>query len=439
MIGMRILHQGLGSGVIRRERWGGMQYFVEFDSGIALWINRAYLRFIEPLKEREWIKVRPVRCGDLVARKQIEAFRFGIVPHFAIHDFTFGRDKELRVIKEEMERFEREGGGVLIVEGDYGSGKTHLLDYISVSFLKEGYGVARIEFDPFDVSPSRPKHVYREIVHSLRYIDGESEFGFRDLLLKARELRLYPPHLFYTKAIDLLKRDETKSMVFDWIEGEAMGREHLDFNRYWKVPVLLDHSPAVDIYCYLLSGLSWIMKEIRGKGLVIIMDECETLFHMWYREELGFFLYKGLMSLAKNDEVLTRCELQRGDEGVLGVGIVDRYGFVHSAVRPMPYAYKIPTNISLIMAFTPSSSPYYGRILDLSEKKVIRLSKLKRKEIESMLHRLTKIYEDAFPPFKLRPKEMERITREVTIEDYPVRHLLRRYVEEMDLLRHYDR
>jgi hypothetical protein len=434
----RVLHQGLGFGVIKRERWGGMQYLVEFDNGMRLWVNRTYLSFIEPIK-REGIRARPVKGGDFAARKQIEAFRFGIVPHFAIHDFTFGRDEELREIEEEKRRFEMEGGGVLIIEGEYGSGKTHLLDYISVSFLKEGYGVARIELDPFDVSPCRPKHVYREIVHSLRYIKGEVEFGFRDLLHEMTNLRLDPPHLFYTKALDLLKKGVAPSMVFDWIEGEAMGREYLNFNRYWNLPVLLDHSPAVDIYCYLLSGISYMMRQIGLKGFVIIIDEGETLFHIWFREELGFFFYKGLMRLATNDEALVRCELEGEREKVLGVGMVDRSGLIHSAVRPMPYAYSIPTYIFLIMALTPSSSTYYDRVLDLGAHRMIRLSRLKREDIAHMFERLVKIYEDAFPPFRLQPKERDGIIRRLVLEDESVRHLLRRHVEEMDLLRHYGR
>jgi chromosomal replication initiation ATPase DnaA len=100
----------------------------------------------------------------------IEAFRLGIVPHQDVESFTFGREKPIAVLDEALANLARGQGDVFMVEGDYGSGKTHLLEYVHHRALASGMATSLVQFDPAEVSPHRPKRVYREIVHNLRYI-----------------------------------------------------------------------------------------------------------------------------------------------------------------------------------------------------------------------------------------------------------------------------
>ncbi len=441
MIGSRVYHKGLGEGRVLDTRWRGMHLLVEFENQLCLWMNREALKFITPVKKKPPPKLRhiPAKGGDFQSRRMIEAFRLGIVPSFAIDDFTFGRKRELEKVEETFESFALKGGEVLAIEGEYGSGKTHILDYIFTWALREGYAVGRVELDRFDVTPYRPKHIYRELVRTLRFLRGNREMNFQEILREAKGIELPSPHLFLSKALWLLSQDEDPPPIWNWIGGEKIGRDYLNYLRYWKLPVLLDHTPAVDIYCYLLSGLGYIIKRLGGKGLVLIIDEAETLFHLWWSfyQRIGLYLFKGLVGTALNLPQLTRVEKKRRrEEYGLGVGWVDGEDFIHSGIRPLPYIYQIPSHILLILAFTPSSSPYYEGLQDLiHQRRIVSLSPLSPFDYSLMLDRLIELYRQAFPSFPAHGGVRSLLAR--NLNDRRVRIFLREAVETMDQFRHY--
>ncbi len=443
MIGAMVYHQGLGKGRVVDTRWRGMHLLVEFENGLSLWVNREVLKLLTPVKEkpRPQPKLRhtPTKGGDFQSRRMIEAFRLGVVPSFAINDFTFGRKKELEEIERTFESFPRKGGEVLAIEGEYGSGKTHLLDYIFTWALGQGYAVGRAELDRFDVTPYRPKHIYRELMRTLRFTLWNKELSFPEILREAKEVNLPTSHLYLSKALWLLSQDEDPPALWSWIGGEEVGREYLDYLKYWKLPVLLDHTPAVDVYCYLLSGLGYLIKALGGKGLVLIIDEAETLFHLWWTpyQRIGLYLFKGLVGTALNLPQLTQVEKGKRQRDVsLSVGWVDSQGYIHSGIRPLPYLYHPPSHIFLILALTPSGSSYYEELRAIiPPQRLLSLSPLSSSDYFQMAERLIELYSHAFPSFQPGGEVKSILTR--NLREKRVRMFIREAVERMDHIRYY--
>ncbi len=211
----------------------------------------------------------------------------------------------------------------------------------------------------------------------------------------------------------------------------------------WKLPVLLDHTPASDIYCNLLSSYSYFLKELGYKGLILILDEVETLFPIWFfgKKELGFNFYKGLISVAKNNDKCLKLDVGKFKRfDLAGVGKIDEDGFVHSGVRPLPYLYSKPSDLYLVLSLTPSPSYYYKKIKELiTEEEIIKLSKIPEKDYQEMFEKVIKIYQKAYPNLKFDSEIKNKIFDELKDRmDNGIRIFLRSVVERLDIFRYYN-
>ncbi|MBO3757598.1 MAG: DUF2791 family P-loop domain-containing protein, partial [Candidatus Brockarchaeota archaeon] len=113
---------------------------------------------------------------QLEARKIIEALRLGIVPQKYVEEFTFGREKEIKQIKSWLSN---EDESSLILVGEYGVGKTHILEYLYSYLLKDNWAVSIVNLDPNELPFHKPKRVYEAIISSFRF--GKNR-NFRDFL-----------------------------------------------------------------------------------------------------------------------------------------------------------------------------------------------------------------------------------------------------------------
>jgi hypothetical protein len=127
-----------------------------------------------------------VAVSERDAALTLEAMRLGVVPSADLSAYTVGRERELGTVDEDLARVAAEGGAVRGFLGDYGAGKTHLLELIRARALAKGFLVAEATLDPSETSPSHPKRVYRALVRSLVYPDRPHEegLGLRPLLEK---------------------------------------------------------------------------------------------------------------------------------------------------------------------------------------------------------------------------------------------------------------
>jgi hypothetical protein len=389
-----VAHPVFGEGIIVAERWDKAELQVKFRSGLCLWL---------PAKWLKQISVTSMTLDQISSKRLLEAFRLGVVPHQDIELFTFGRAYEINAFEQALQNLSKGKGGVFLIQGGYGSGKTHLLEYTRHLSLKHGFVTAYCELSPQETPLHRPKRIYRELVYSLRYIKDNCEYNFRDLLKMVSDINI-KDHCFLTPVLKKLKHldngDLMSEVFWQWIEGESTKNYATDPNAPFRVrgsstiPALYDYSTATDFYSYILTGLSHLIHKSNMGGLVIILDEVETVTRIWdyknYSRGLSFL--EGLILAALDNK-----ELRKIDNRL-----------VHNKVRPTPYVYPDP-HLLIILAMTPIHGlrGIEGIIKNIQEKHYLR--RFSRPELEVIFENLVDVYECAYPGFKLEIARRETV------------------------------
>ncbi|OYD13784.1 hypothetical protein CH333_10000 [candidate division WOR-3 bacterium JGI_Cruoil_03_44_89] len=439
-----VTHPFFGRGEVLGERWNGQELLVNFRIGITVWIPVSRLSMERRGAINPPIVKSPPRIGDYEKREMLESFKLGIVPHGSVLNFTYGREEEIEYAKNALLRAGEDGGGCVIVEGEYGAGKTHFLDYIYFYALNMGFAVCKVALDPFDVTPYKPKRVYRELISSFLYRDGR-EKGFRDFVSWVIGSGILKDNRFFSpfEGVDVV--DEG---LWDWIEGEAKPRWWLSRHKKTRgLPLLPPFSTAADNYCYILSSLGWALRKLGKKGLVILVDEAETLFHMWWRTvsvEKGINLLRGLAHTALNrlpDNIQGKI-LRDERMGALVEDLGD-VRIIHRGIGSCmtPYMYRKPSGLFLVLAFTPTvASIYSDDILELLDRGVgfIPLKRLPKSAYVEMFHELVDVYRASFPAVTVTEKRVEEL-REILLpfSERGVRAFLKATVDALDIIRHY--
>lgn len=78
------------------------------------------------------------------AQKAIDSLRIGIPPDGYVRHFTVGRETEINQL---LERLSTPQNGALLLQANYGSGKSHLLRFLREVALEEGYAVSSVTLD----------------------------------------------------------------------------------------------------------------------------------------------------------------------------------------------------------------------------------------------------------------------------------------------------
>lgn len=413
-----VAHNIFGEGVIIERRWDDAQARVQFRSGLTLWLPAKWLK---PLSVTE------KEIDRVAAKRMLEAFRLGIVPHQDVEYFTFGRGYEIDALEQGLQRLRDGTGDAYVIQGTYGSGKSHLLEYVRHRALKLGLATSCAALHIQETPPHRPKKIYHDLVYGLRYIARDAEYGFRDLLIDAAERLEIDDHCFFTPVLKRVREldagDLRQEVFWQWIEGESTKEYATDKTSPYRIrggheiPALYDFSTAADFYNYILSGLSAICHRLGLGGLVIILDEFETLAHVWesalYRRGSDFL--EGLIRVALNDAEMKK---------------IDRR-LTHNQVRPTPYSYR-ESRILLVLATTPSENT---PITDLCDKKIF-LRKLSRPELELIFDNLVKLYQCAYPGFAPESGPRENVlTAALNRNREELREFIKFTVDALDWMR----
>ncbi|NLA38441.1 MAG: DUF2791 family P-loop domain-containing protein [Methanomicrobiales archaeon] len=356
------------------------------------------------------------------ARAIIEALRQGGVPREKVEHFTAGRDGELEEIREWL----GSGDGCLRIDGDYGVGKSHLLELTASHALHDGWAVARVEIDPNETPFHRPKRLYQSIIQSLEYRSGDQIRTFSDLMTfvagSSGDMQAVEAHPYFGAFIRYWKADSDNEELWDWIRGDSD-----PYQSY--LPRLLDFQLAANICCNLLSGLGWIAKNVLGlRGLLILIDEAESIdksFYTNYQHRMALNTLKGLIFTANSEKSLIEEAIKRQ----IGGGCLGRYSDLrYPGYRQyqFPYIWKEETGMKIVFAFVPEffeslayDSDAYLAITGMPSLKIEPLS---RTEHARLFRRIVDIYREAynFEPqriaLKLLPKEKTRFFLKATVE-----------------------
>jgi hypothetical protein len=389
-----VAHPIFGEGYVVASRWDGAEVQVQFRSGLCLWL---------PAKWLKMIRAPRTQLDQISSKRLLEAFRLGVVPHQDIESFTFGRGYEINELETLLNALGTGKGDVCLIEGAYGSGKTHLLEYMRHLSLKRGFVTAYCELSGQETPLHRPKRVYRELVYNLRFIKDDCEYHYRDLLRLLSSVEI-GDHCFFTpvfKTLRHIEEGELMSEVFwQWIEGESTKNYATDTHAPYrvpggqKIPALYDFSTAADFYTYIFTGLSSLIHEAGLGGLVIIVDEVETAAHTWdyTAYSRGMSYLEGMILAAYNTQELKKIDSVR----------------IHNKVRPTPYIYNEP-HVLLILAMTPAHGLRgMNNVIDMIKKRLL-LRKFSTAELEVIYTNLQEVYQIAYPGFEVAPARSNNI------------------------------
>lgn len=337
-----VQHPIFGKGVVQKTRYRGFELDVLFHDGISRWVRCDEIVAGQPAVPAVETASAYTAASEaqFVARRRVEAFRLGIVPYDTVEAFTFGRGSEIY----QMERWLRNTyDPVFTLIGEYGSGKTHLLQYFERDSLKEGYAVATVTLEPNETPFSRPKRVYSELIRTFRYRDPQSQQiqPFRTFLNVVLETGAFSDHFYFKHLINKMDNME----LLDWIEARSASVRPLNNPSYRYIHPLYDNGVAANIYCYLLSAIGWAAKNIMNMpGLLLMFDEAETLWCGPSSTRALSLNFLDALIRTANDEYLFTFPPQ---SGFIGLPEYSRY------CGNVPFAYGTPSGLKLLFALTP--------------------------------------------------------------------------------------
>jgi len=241
------------------------------------------------------------------ARAIIEELRKGTVPMEYVHLFTVGRKKWFSFIEDDFNNYICEGGSkVRFISGDYGDGKTHFMSLTRQLAMKKNFAVSFVILTR-EIPIHKFEIVYQTIVRQLKgefkgtgirnmleaWVEGLDSKVDKDKCLKKRsnrialasELRNIPGMdiNFANGLIALVKnrfapiktdmednREAELEIIMHWFEGGKITKREL---KPFQIYEFLNKTNSR----LFLNSLILFLRKTGHKGLVLLMDEMETV------------------------------------------------------------------------------------------------------------------------------------------------------------------
>ncbi len=423
------------------------------------------------------------------AASTLEAMRLGVVPDADLSAYTVGRAQEIGIVAGDLDSVTSGSGAVRAFIGDYGSGKTHLLELVQQRALARGYLTALVMLNQEETSPSHPKRVYRALTRAIRYPDRpfEEGAGLSPLLAKGadshdalrafgiddggpknsladieaalqRGYHLYlSPALSYARSLrgldvgkgsrrsrsaaDDAYASECLDLLEDWIEGHpTISNQDIDSQltrtpgRHPKIYSLLDYRPWARIYGYILSGLAALARSVGYRGLVVLLDEAE-FYSLLSRENRAFadHLFKSWTYAAMGGAEADATEelpFDAADIEIGGYGIQQR----------LPGRYGGASGLYVVFAMTPSPDGMAALGGAIPQERVATLTPLVHADYMALAARICDFYASAYSQWRLPGKLVEPLGKVLSglIQAGYVsnpRHAMKFLVEFLDVVR----
>ena len=372
----------------------------------------------------------------------IEALRMGGVPTMALAELTVGRAKQVDAIRETL----ASGSRLRVFWGDYGAGKTHLLDLAEIEAQGLGYATARVVLSPRETSPCHPHQIYRAIVASIR-LPGAHVPGIEGLLHRLMDSadhidfrrsspafsRFLSPALFAYRSGD---RDLTNTAL-DYVAAEDVdtmslyARLHRAGYRGPSLLMLSDYRTYGRMYAHIEGTIATWCRDAGFRGLALLFDEVEFIDELVGADQR--FAEEGLKHFAA--VCLDRRQFTFDPEDLYKGGQT-----VHQSL-PMRFADDQP--LVTFFALTPLEGivrAVDGMFADRSLS--IEVPRFDESNREVLIQRVVALYGRAYPALGLTPDKVGRIAREVGAairkggNDGSMRRILKRIIFTLDRIRY---
>jgi hypothetical protein len=247
--------------------------------------------------------ISPQRRQDVV-----DALRRGTVPERGLDLLAVGLDRFAPAIDEELAKVQRGGANFKAIRGEYGSGKTFAVRWLSERARRQGFATAEVQISEGETPLHKLQTVYRRVCERLTtpdqaggalrsVIDGwffaleedvlaggqvaesdeEGLFAATEVLAERRLAEVARQAPAFTTVLRAYRRAVAEGDV-DQAEGLLAwlgGQPHVaaSVKRAAGIKGDLDHGGALSF----LSGLLTVLRDAGRSGLVLVLDEVETL------------------------------------------------------------------------------------------------------------------------------------------------------------------
>lgn len=247
--------------------------------------------------------VSPQRRAEI-----IDALRRGTVPQLGLDALAVGLDRFESTLDEELTRVAAGSGGLKAVRGEYGSGKTFFTRWLQERARARGFASTEVQISETETPLHRMETVYRRLIARIStahagagafraLIDGwffaleqdvladgsvdtqdeQKLLDRTDALLETRLAsvsRIAPAYAAtlraYRRAVARDERELADGLIA-WLSGQPNVAAHI--RRSAGIKGDIDHFGASNF----LAGLLAILRDSGFPGLVLTLDEVETL------------------------------------------------------------------------------------------------------------------------------------------------------------------
>jgi hypothetical protein len=247
------------------------------------------------------MNISPKRRADI-----IDALRRGTVPQQGLDVLAVGLDRFERFFEEEFAKVKQGGAGFKALQGEYGSGKTFASRWLCERAKRAGFVTAEVQISETETPLHRHETVYRRIMERLStsaqhfgafqpvldqwfftleqdvekegHAAGTDAFEGRVQALLDQRLteatRVSPIFAQVVRAIRVASSagdDETARGLVAWLSGQP--NVAASVKRRADIKGDIDHDGALQ----MLAGLLTVIRDCGFAGLVVVLDEVETL------------------------------------------------------------------------------------------------------------------------------------------------------------------
>lgn len=318
MIGEQVTHPQFGPGRVVSLFRNGEEWLVLFDNGLRFRRPRSEFgaNQLAPtgVKASIYRPPAPMPLSQLSARHLIESLRVGIAPAEHALELTINLKEERESIVQALHQTHQEGGAVRVVVGEYGYGKSHMVELTTQEALNRNFLVAPLSLDLIELPPHQPFAIYREALNHLRYPDTD-ERGLAYLLektanaqtvaqLKNSSPAAVDPLLFALQALANIPSMRQRKTWVQWLtDGRRLPSMNKVVPRGTKFPSLYKIGANVRQISYLLTAVSALARLGHYSGLCLLIDEAESyaLLTAKQREKAALF-FQSLIYAALRDQ-----------------------------------------------------------------------------------------------------------------------------------------
>ncbi len=322
MIGQRVEHPQFGPGQITAVYRNGTEWLVRFENGLRF--RRPGSEFVQdghvvaepkPAYATIYQPPPPMPQTQLEARQLVESLRLGIAPAQHVPELTINLKAEQESIIQGLNQAHQQGGAVRAVVGEYGYGKSHIVELTTQEALTRNFLVGTVSLDLLELPPHRSFAIYREAMRHLRYPDTDEQ-GLGPLLektavqphtltqLQALSPAELDPLVVGLQAIGSTASTRQRHVWINWLMG---GRRVKLMNkakpRGLKFPSIYKIGHNARQIAFLFTAVSALARLGNYSGLCLLVDEAESysLLRAYQRPKASLF-FQAVIYAALRDQ-----------------------------------------------------------------------------------------------------------------------------------------